>query len=185
MNLNETLRIMAVIRSEYPSFGGRDLSGGDLDRKAALWQEMFADDEYALAAAALKCFIIEDTKGFAPSVGQIKGIMARLADGGGMDEERAWELLRRAASRSAYGAREEYERLPEELRHMCSPGQLYEWSQMDSDVFNSVIGSHFRKSYRARQESRRRDALLPAEVKRLIAGAAGQAALEDETRHSV
>ena len=32
MNLNETLRIMAVIRSEYPSFGGRDLSGGDLDR---------------------------------------------------------------------------------------------------------------------------------------------------------
>ena len=101
MNLNETLRIMAVIRSEYPSFGGRDLSGGDLDRKAALWQEMFADDEYALAAAALKCFIIEDTKGFAPSVGQIKGIMARLADGGGMDEDRAWELLRRAASRSA------------------------------------------------------------------------------------
>lgn len=182
MNLKETLQIMAVIKSEYPSFGGRDLSGSDLDRKAALWQEMFADDDYRLAAAALKCFIAEDTKGFAPSIGQIKDIMVRLMDADGMDEDRAWELLRQAVSRSGYGAREEYDRLPEELRRMCSPGQLYEWSQMDSDVFNSVIGSHFRKSYRARRESQRRDALLPADVRRVLAGASDRMALEDGNR---
>lgn len=182
MNLKETLKIMAVIKSEYPGFGGRDLSGSDLDRKAAFWQEMFADDDYNLVAAALKCFIAEDTRGFAPSIGQIKDSMLRLTGAGGMDEDRAWERIRLAASRSGYGAREEYERLPEELRRMCSPGQLYEWSQMDSDVFNSVIGSHFRKSYRARQESQRRDALLPADVRRVLAGVSGPMALEDGER---
>ncbi len=179
MNLKETAKIMAVIKSEYPSFGGRDLTDADYDRKTALWREMFADDSYDLVSAALKCFIAEDIKGFAPSIGQIKGIMVRLTDAGDMDEDRAWELLRRAASRSGYGAQEEYDSLPEELRRMCSPGQLYEWSQMDSDVFNSVIGSHFRKSYRARKDSLRLDTLLPTDVKRFIAGAAKRVALKD------
>lgn len=182
MNLKETAKIMAVIKSEYPSFGGRDLTDADYDRKTALWREMFADDSYELVSAALKCFIAEDTKGFAPSIGQIKDIMVRLMDAGGMDEDRAWELLRQAVSRSAYGAREEYDRLPEGLRRMCSPGQLYEWSQMDSDVFNSVIGSHFRKSYRARRESQRRDALLPADVRRVLTVASDRMALEDGNR---
>lgn len=178
MNLTETLQIMAVLRSEYPDFC-KGFSQDELERKAALWQEMFADDDAWLVGAAVKAIIASDQREFSPKIGHIKEVMRSLASPGELDENQAWERIRRAASRSGYGAREEYERLPEGLQRMCSPGQLYEWSQMDSDVFNSVIGSHFRKSYRVRQESRRRDALLPSEVKRLIAEASGRMALED------
>lgn len=104
--------------------------------------------------------------------------MHQLSSAGGLDAAQAWELLREAASRSGYGAREEYDRLPPEVQEMTSPGQLFEYSQMDADVFASVIGSNFQKAYRVRQESRRRDALLPPEVKQVIAGVAARAALE-------
>lgn len=180
MNLAETVQIMAVIRSEYPDFC-KGFSQDELERKAALWQEMFADDSAGLVGAAVKAIIAADQREFSPKIGHIKEMMRSLTAAGELDEDQAWERIRRAASNSGYGAREEYERLPEGLRQMCSPGQLYEWSQMDADVFNSVIGSHFRKSYRARRESRRRDALLPADVKRLLTGLAEGAALEGGT----
>lgn len=180
MNLHETGMVLDVLETAYP----RMFSGpGSFDRQKTLglWAKMFADDDAAVVAAAAKCFIAGDTKGFAPSIGQLKNIMLRLRDPGGLDEDQAWELIRKAASNSGYGAREEYERLPEDLRRICSPGQLYEWSQMDSDVFNSVVGSNFRRSWRARLESRRRDALLPADVKQALAGAAERMALGDGT----
>ena len=181
MTVEETGIIMDILKAAYPRFyGGPDAP----DERSALrlWAEMFADDDAALVAAAVKCFIAEDTRSFAPGVGQIKNTMLRLVERPGLDEDQAWELLRKAASRSGYGAQEEYDRLPEDLQRMCSPGQLYEWSQMDSDVFNSVVASHFRKTYRVRQEARRRDALLPADVRRVLAGASERMALEDGSR---
>ena len=92
--------------------------------------------------------------------------------------------MRRAASRSAYGAREEFERLPEDIRRIVgAPSQLFEWSQMDSDVFNSVVASNFQRAWTARTESRRRQALLPGGVRRVIAGLAERMALEEHEDH--
>ena len=168
---------MDVLETAYP----RMFSGpGAVDRTKALglWAKMFEDDRVDLVAAAVKSYIATDVKGFPPHIGAIKNAMHQLSSAGGLDAAQAWELLREAASRSGYGAREEYERLPPEVQEMTSPGQLFEYSQMDADVFASVIGSNFQKAYRVRQESRRRDALLPPEVKRVIAGVAAHAALE-------
>lgn len=167
MTRQETGIIMDILATAYPGFYNRP-GAPDRMQTLNLWMEMFADDDVAFVAAAVKSFIASDTKGFPPHIGAIKNAMHSLTRTGEMDEDQAWELLRNAASRSGYGAQEEYDKLPEDLRRMCSPGQLFEWSQMDSDVFNSVVGSHFRKSYRARQESRRQDALLPADVKKVI-----------------
>lgn len=178
MTRKETAVIMQILKTAYPRFYG-GTEAPDMADTLRLWAEMFAGDDVALVAAAVKCFIAGDEKGFAPSIGQIKGLMAQLSSPEGLDEEQAWELLRRAASNSAYGAQEEFRRLPESLQRMCSPGQLYEWSQMDSSVFNSVVGSHFRKSYRARQEARRRDALLPPDVKQFLSGLSRPLSLEE------
>ncbi len=177
MNLQETGTVLDVLETAYP----RMFSGpGAVDRTKALglWAKMFEDDRVDLVAAAVKSYIATDVKGFPPHIGAIKNAMHQLSSAGGLDAAQAWELLREAASRSGYGAREEYDRLPPEVREMTSPGQLFEYSQMDADVFASVIGSNFQKAYRVRQESRRRDALLPPEVKRVIAGVAARAALE-------
>lgn len=177
MNLTETLQIMAVLRSEYPDFC-RGFSQEELERKAALWQEIFSGDDAGLVGAAVKSIIVADQREFAPKVSHIKEEMRKLTSADDLDEDQAWELIRVAVSRSGYEAQKEYDKLPDVLQEMCSPGQLHEWSQMDSDVFNSVIGSHFRRAYRARQQSRKRDALLPPEVKQVIAGVAARAALE-------
>lgn len=178
MNKAETLKVMAIIRSEYSDFC-KGFSDSDIERKAALWQKLFADDDAKLVNAAIIAIITSDQREFAPKPSHIKEAMRQLTSPNELDEDQAWELLRRAATHSAYGAQEEYDRLPKSLQGMCSPGQLYEWSQMDSDVFNSVIGSHFRKSYRVRQQSQRMDALLPASVKRVLAGVSERMALED------
>ena len=171
MTRQETGVIMDVLTAAYPRF----YSGPDAPDKRQtvnLWAEMFADDDVALVAAAVKSYIAADRKGFPPHIGAIKNAML------------AWALVRRAASRSAYGAREEFERLPEDIRRIVgAPSQLFEWSQMDSDVFNSVVASNFQRAWTARTESRRRQALLPGGVRRVIAGLAERMALEEHEDH--
>lgn len=178
MTAKETGFVLDTLKKAYPRF----YSGPDAPDKAEtlkFWTQMFANDDFMLVTAAVKTFIVEDNKGFAPCIGEIKNIMLRLTRQSGMDEDQAWELVRKAASNGGWGAQEEFDRLPEELQRMVgSPGQLHEWSQMDSDVFNSVVASHFRKSWRARRETRRLDALLPADVKRIISELSGTMVLD-------
>lgn len=165
MTVQETGIIMDILTAAYPRFCG----GTDRAQMLALWAEMFADDNVAFVAAAVKSYIATDMKGYPPHIGAIKNAMHSLTQRNAVDEDQAVELLRRAVSNSAYEALEEFERLPPSIQRMAgSPNQLYEWSQMDPDAFNSVIISHFRKSWRARQESQRQDALLPADVKNVL-----------------
>ena len=183
MTRQETGVIMDVLTAAYPRF----YSGPDAPDKRQtvnLWAEMFADDDVALVAAAVKSYIAADRKGFPPHIGAIKNAMPELTRSGEPDAAQAWALVRRAASRSAYGAREEFERLPEDIRRIVgAPSQLFEWSQMDSDVFNSVVASNFQRAWTARTESRRRQALLPGGVRRVIAGLAERMALEEHEDH--
>ena len=136
---------------------------------AGLWAELFAGDDAALVAAAVKSYIASDEKGYPPHIGAIKNAMYSLCRRGELDEAQAWELVRRAASRSAYGAQEEFDAPPEEVRQpVGSPGQLRQWALMDSDAVGSVVASNFQRVWRARRESRRRSALLPPDVGRLL-----------------
>ena len=178
MTRQETGVIMDILSTAYPRFYSGP-GAPDRVKTLSLWAEMFAQDDVALVAAAVKALIAADVKGYPPHIGAVKDAMFSLARTGDPDPEQAWELVRRAASRSAYGAREEFERLPESVRRLVgSPSQLYEWSQMDAEVFNSVVASNFLRACRARRESQRRDALLPAEVKRLLSGAGERMGLE-------
>lgn len=178
MTREETGIIMDILKAAYPKFY---TGPGAPDPRTVLdlWAEMFAEDDVALVAAAVKSHIASDLKGYPPHIGAVKNAMHQLTRRAqDMDADKAWSLVRRAASRSAYGAQEEFQRLPQELQRMVgSPGQLFEWSQMDSDVFNSVVASNFRRAYQARQESVRRDALLPKDVKRAVASISGRMSL--------
>lgn len=171
---------MDILTAAYPRFyNGK--TARDMGNTMRLWADMFADDDVALVAAAVKSYIATDINGYPPNIGNIKNAMYRLTRHGDMDEQEAWEHIRKAASRSGWGAQEEYDKLPAPLKRMTSPGQLYEWSQMDSDVFNSVVSSNFRRVWRARAESRRRDALLPHDVCLLIASVGERMTLGDGT----
>ena len=164
MTRQETGVIMDVLTAAYPRF----YSGPDAPDKRQtvnLWAEMFADDDVALVAAAVKSYIAADRKGFPPHIGAIKNAMLELTRSGELakdmeangprlahvlytllevtrsgepDAAQAWALVRRAASRSAYGAREEFERLPEDIRRIVgAPSQLFEWSQWTCSTASS------------------------------------------------
>lgn len=178
MTIEETGIIMDILSTAYPRFYAGP-GGVDVTQTLNLWAEMFADEDVALVAAAVKSYIASDVKGYPPHIGAIKNALYDLTSCGGLDAAEAWNMVRRAAGRSAYGAQEEFDRLPEEVRRVVgSPGQLYQWSQMDGDVFNSVVASNFQRAWRARQGSRRRDALLPGDVRRMVSALAERMTLE-------
>ena len=53
-----------------------------------------------------------DTKGFPPTVGQIRANVAGRRTVDLMGEGRAWELVYKALQNGYYGAEEEYNKLP-------------------------------------------------------------------------
>lgn len=71
MTRDETLKIMSVLKATYPSFY-KDMTRRDAEGVVALWADMFAEDSYNTVAAAVRAFIVDDSKGFPPVVGQVK-----------------------------------------------------------------------------------------------------------------
>lgn len=179
MDRVDTIKVLAILKAAYPGLY-KDTAKKDLDGIVNLWTEMFADEPVELVAAGVKSLIASDTKGYPPHIGAVKNAIHGLTKTGELDAAEAWELVRKAVSNGYYGASEEFKKLPENVQRMVgSPSQLRDWATMDSDTFNSVIGSNFQRNYRVRQESERKMALMPADVRKMISGLAGTLALEE------
>lgn len=181
MTIQETGRIMTILAAAYPQFYAR--ADQTMEEQAVvLWADAFLEEPVELVIAAVKAYIATDEKGFPPHIGAIKNALHGLCRKE-PDAADAWSLVRAAVSNSAYEAREEFDKLPENIQRMVgSPNQLRDWSQMDCDVFNSVVASNFQKAYRQRQQDRRITALIPPDVKRLVSGLTKPMdALEDGT----
>lgn len=165
MTKNETLQIMAILRVAYPAYYARQ-SAGDIDAAVRVWHDMFSGDDARLVSAAVKAYINADTKGFPPSIGQVRDKINLLTNPQGMTEQEAWNMIRKAISNSGYRAAEEFEKLPPMLQRMVgSPNQLREWGMMDIGELQTVVASNFMRSYRVREKSEREVEALPESVK--------------------
>lgn len=168
MTLEETGIVMDILKTAYPRF----YSGPNAPDKAKtlkLWAEMFARDDVALVAAAVKALIETDSRGFPPCIGAVKEKLRLITGGNEMTEAEAWGIVAKALRNSTYGAKEEFERLPPVVRRIVgSPNQLREWGAMDSEVVQSVISSNFQRSYKAIAQREREIAKLPPDVKALV-----------------
>lgn len=136
----------------------------------ALWVEMFKDDDARLVTYAVKSLINTSASSFAPTIGQIKNKMHSLTTvNTEVSSLEAWEVVRKAISRSGWYAEEEFEKLPDDLKRLVgSASQLHNWSQMDSDTVNSVISSNFQRNYKQRAERGKKLAMLPNDVKKAL-----------------
>ena len=179
MTVQETGAVLDLLNVAYPQFYSGP-SAPDRKGALALWAGMFADDSFALVAAAVKAFIASDAKGFPPHIGAIKTMMGRLAEPVGLDAAQAWSLVRKAVSRSGYRSQEAFDALPESVQRLVgSPSQLHAWSQMDAQTLDSVVASNFQRAFRERTSKERQFALLPEDVKRTLKEASKQFALEE------
>lgn len=163
---------MVVLETAYPNYYK---NSANREQAVALWAELFTDDDPNVVAAAVKAFIVNDEKGFPPSIGQIKKLAQNLTSEKEMTEVEAWGLVSRALSNSGYHAKEEFEKLPPVIQRIVgSPSTLRDWAQIDADSVQTVIASNFQRSYRARAKSEREFLALPQSTRDFISQLAGK-----------
>lgn len=171
MNLEQAGKIVSLIIDVWPSF----LNGREPEGTVRIWQRLFAEDEYQTVGQALYAYISMDNKGFPPSPGQIRALMADLAaeQSGEMTESEAWALVDKATRRGAYNSEEEFAKLPPTIqRCVGDPKQLKAWSQLEEDEVQTVIASNFKRSYRAITEKQSKYAALPQSLRDKLPGLA-------------
>lgn len=168
MTRQETGIIMDILSAAYPRFySGPDAP--DMRSVINLWAEMFAREDVALVAAAVKSIIEGDEGGFPPNIGQVKAKMRLLTGTEDMTEAEAWNQIARAVRNGIYGANEEFQRLTPLLQRIVgSPAQLREWAMMDSRTLHSVVASNFQRSYRTAALREREMEKLPPEVRTMV-----------------
>lgn len=155
MTREETKKIVMIIASTYPNWHPADMSF-----TVDAWALMLESFNYQQIAAALKAFILSNTSGFAPAVGQLIGLLDRIGGSQEPSEMEAWSLVSNALRRSTYYAESEFEKLPEIVQKAVgSPSMLRNWAQSDMESVESVIQSNFMRTYRqviARSRERRK-----------------------------
>lgn len=182
MTIDEMAEVMDVLVIAYPAFYARQDEDTKL-KAMELWATTFADDPAQMVAMAVKAFIVSDTKGFPPNIGQIKDIiykvtMPRELE---MSELEAWTLVRRAirgASMADWSRKlgpdgigppsavVKFNALPEILQRLVGdPGQLALWEELPDDEINTVIQSNFMRSWRAMVSHEKEMLALPQDIR--------------------
>ena len=169
MTRDETKKILMIIQTSYPNWHPADLTFA-IDT----WNVMLSEYSYGETAEALKAYVLSDTKGFAPSIGQLVDKIHMLRENTGeqkyIGELEAWAMVYKAICNSNYNAEAEYQKLPTTVqRAVGNPVNLTEWARMDTDTVQSVEQSHFIRSYRAAVEREKENAKLPPEIRKKLA----------------
>ena len=171
MTREDTIKILSVLRGAYPAFY-RDITKQEAESTIALWESMFDEEPYPIVGAAVKAFIAGDSKGFPPSIGQIKERIRQITQPEELTEQEAWSFVSKALRNSTYGSEEEFAKLPPEIQAVVhDPGQLRQWAMSPADDVETVIASNFMRSFRAKQKATKEYMALPTEVKRRMISA--------------
>ena len=147
----------------YPNYKPNDIS-----ETVDVWHMMLSDYDYNLVAMALKSYILSDTSGFAPSIGQLVAKIQTITKPQELSETEAWSLVSKAIRNSGYNSVEEFTKLPPIVQNAVGlPDQLRTWA-LDENYNEQVVSSNFMRCYRT--ELARHDELskMPEEIKALI-----------------
>lgn len=167
MTIQETAKIISVIRQFYPRF----TDGRDPETFTALWQRLFRNDDYQVVGHALEVYLATDTRGFPPAPGQLREIMADMQTADTLEPSEAWAMVYKAICNGAYHSRTEFENLPEDIqRAIGSPEMIHEWALMDIETVQSVVASNFQRTYRARTEKAKQALRLPDGLRAALPG---------------
>lgn len=145
MTTQETSVIMEAIRLAYQRTAV--MTQADAEKTLALWSAMFSDTPYEEVNNAVKIFIMTDKKGYPPTIGQINAIITEAKMSNRPSGDEAWAMVRRAISNGLYGAKTEFDALPEIVqRVVATPSNLYDWANLDQKGLN-VVRSTFLSRY--------------------------------------
>ena len=156
MTRDDVLKTLAILKAAYPSsfqVNGRAMPKRDAEAMVQLWTRQFADEDAGAVRAAVENLISSRTTGFSPTVGEIKDQLHRLRTVDGINDAQAWALVEKACRRGLYNAREEFDKLPEDIQRIVGhPRQLHEWAMLDTHEVSTVIAAGFKRAWRARKD---------------------------------
>ncbi len=179
MNRSETLQVLSYLKVAYPQAYNK-MTKEDIQAMAKMWELQFKDFAYDVVMVAVNSFISSDTSGYFPVIGRIKELIYKISNPNEMTEQEAWNVIKKAISRSSWYSQEEFEKLPPNLQRLVgSPRQLQDWATMNSDELNTVVASNFMRSYKAKSNQDKEYQMLPNDVKTLI-GSITQAKMIEE-----
>ena len=164
MTREETVKIIRIMVDSYPNYKPNNIS-----ETVDVWQMMLSDYDYNLVAMALKAYILSDTSGFAPSIGQLVAKMQTITKPQELSEMEAWSLVSKAIRNSCYNSVEEFANLPPLVqRAVGTPDNLRNWAVSDYQTIESVIQSNFLRTYRTVVRRENEINCMPNEIKALI-----------------
>ena len=163
MTREETVKIIRIMVDSYPNYKPNDIS-----ETVDVWHMMLSDYDYNSVAMALKAYILSDTSGFAPSIGQLVAKIQTLTKPQELSEMEAWSLVKKAISNSAYDYVEEFHKLPQIVQKCVgSAYQLKCWA-LDEDFNEQVASSNFARSYRTMVARQEEFSKMPQEIRDVI-----------------
>lgn len=166
MSKEEVVRVLAILQTAYPMFY-RGQTPDQARNTANLWLTMFEDKSYDVVMAAVKALIATRTDTFPPNIGAVNDMIVKMTTTNQLSEPEAWGCVLKAISNGIYHSREEWEKLPEEVRECISPESIRELA-MSANFNAGVESSNFLRTYRARQRARCERQMLTADIRNLV-----------------
>ena len=162
MTRDETKNIIRFISDCYPTFRPNNIS-----EMIDTWTLMLGDYSYLDIQKALKAYVLSETKGFAPSPGQLIDNLVMLKHENEMSALEAWSLVEDAVSNSIYHSEEEFAKLPHVAqRAIGNHHVLKEWATMETSTVQSVEQSHFIRAYNTELQREIQNNKLPQNMRR-------------------
>lgn len=177
MERKEMVKIIRIICDSYPNFKPDDLS-----ETVNVWNMILSDYTYNQIALALKAYILSDTSGFAPSIGQLVDKVQSITQPQELNEMEAWSLVSKAIRNSGYRCNEEFLKLPSVVQKAIGmPEQLRIWA-MDEEYNETVVMSNFQRAYRAEIAKKNEYGKLTKQMQDMISSNDSPARIEMQNR---
>lgn len=150
MTVQGILDVLEVLTVTYPNYHP------EAEKILKVWGSVLKGYDDEPVKKAVEAYIISDTSGFAPGIGQIVEKIRILTEPEDMSEIEAWNHVSKALSNSTYGYKEEFDKLPENVQKAVGvPEQLRDWARMDSSEVETVVASNFMRSFRTKEKHRK------------------------------
>ncbi len=163
MTREETKKIIRIMCDSYPNYKPNNLA-----ETIEVWTMMLEEYTYQQISVALKSYILADTSGFAPSVGQLVAKVQTFTQPQELNEMEAWALVSKAIRNSSYNSVEEYAKLPLTVQKAAGlPDQLRTWAT-DEKYNEQVAMSQFVKAYKIEVSKQEEFKKLPIGIQKAV-----------------
>lgn len=166
MDRVEVKKLLYVVRANYKRHFD-NYTKDDFENYATAWEMCLEGYTYEQASQGLKAFMVTDTKGFPPVVGQIIEQISKLDKSSEiMGAMEAWGLVYKAVCNSTYNSDAEFAKLPPLCQKVVgNAANLRDMASMDMDTVKSVEQSHFIRQYNATVEREKEIQKLPPSMR--------------------